>query len=175
MKQKSILIIMLILCAHTSMNAYSRDYMDMKPIILEEKNAPDYTNAQGETIKMLLKAHDTAGQYTMFSDTFKDTTAVPLHEHQWHDEAFYVVRGSYEIVNGNPDEIEIVSAGTVVFAPRGTLHKWTAVEPDSKFLVVYTPGGWDHFREAWENVDAEKKKDEAFVKEFLESYDEYYK
>ena len=47
--------------------------------------------------------------------------------------------------------------------------------PDSKFIVIYTPGGWDHFIEAWYELTDEQKADEAFVTEFLESYDEYYK
>lgn len=152
----------------------ARDYMGMEPKVLKEADAPDYTNPEGETIKMLLQVHETAGQFTMFSDTFKDQTSVDPHHHKWHDEAFYVIRGSFIVSNGDLEETQIVTADTVVWTPRGTEHTWTANEPDSKFLVVYTPGGWDEFIEAWYALSDEQKEDEAFVDEFLQSYDEIY-
>lgn len=165
-----IIILLIGIISMTGLQA--RDYMNMEPKIMTEAEAPDYTNDVGESIKMLLQVHETAGQFTMFTDTFQDKTTVGAHHHNWHDETFYVIRGSFEIANGDLEDKQIVTEGTVVFTPRGTEHTWTANEPDSKVLVVYTPGGWDQFIDAWYQLTDEQKEDEAFVDEFLKSYDE---
>ena len=121
--------------------ASAHDYMGMEPLIVDAKEIEGVTNEDGETIKILLRTEDTAGQYTVFSDTFADQTSVGLHKHDWHDEAFYVIRGSYSVVNGDENVRHTVTEDTIVFTPRGTVHAWTALEPDSKFLVILHPRG----------------------------------
>ena len=152
----------------------AHDYMGMEPLIVDAKEIEGITNDDGETIKILLRTEDTAGQYTVFSDTFAARTSVGLHKHDWHDEAFYVIRGSYSVVNGDENVRHTVTEDTIVFTPRGTVHAWTALEPDSKFLVIYTPGGWDHFFEAVGQLTDEQRDDAEFMDEFLLSYDEIY-
>jgi hypothetical protein len=77
------------------------------------------------------------------------------------------------VVNGNEHQKVVVDEDTVVFTPRGTIHSWTALEADSKFLVVYTPGGWEHFYEAVRALTPKQREDEEFMEEFMLSYDEH--
>ena len=153
--------------------SYARDYLGMEPKIIDAKKIEGVTNPEGETIKILLGTEDTAGQYTLFSDEFADITSIPMHKHDWHDEVFYVIRGKYEVINGDENNKTLVDEDSVVFTPRGTTHAWKALEPNSKILVFYTPGGWEHFFEAVIKLTPEQREDKAFMAEFLNSYDEH--
>lgn len=158
------------------------DFMGMKPKILREadietraRSIEDVEAGNDQVIKILLGTEDTAGQFTMFSDVFPTAEGeVAAHSHEWHDEAFYVIRGKYEVQNGDLEK-QIVGPNTVVFSPRGSLHAWKSLEADSKMLVVYTPGGWEHFYEAVINLTPEQKEDKKFMKQFMKSYDEIFR
>ena len=154
--------------------AGAHDYMGMEPLIVDAKEIVGVTTADGETVKILLRTGHTAGQYTAFSTAFADQASTRLHKHDWHDEAFYVVRGSFSVVNGDKNVRHTVTEDSMVFTPRGTLHAWTALEPDSKFIVIYTPGGWDQFAGAAMRLTEEQRNDEAFMDEFLLSHDVIY-
>ena len=171
MKTRTVLAIALAVSWAT---ASARDYMGMEPIIVDAKEIEGVTSESGETIKILLRAEDTAGQYTVISDRFADQTSVGLHKHDWHDEAFYVIRGSYSIVNGDENVRHTVTEDTMVFTPRGTVHAWTALEPDSKFILIYTPGGWEHYFESVGQLTEEQRNDEEFMEEYRLSYDSIY-
>lgn len=171
MRLFTVAIVLTLTLASTQLTAH--DYMGMEPVIIDAKLLEGVTNEDGETIKILLGTEETAGQYTLFSDSFADKTEVGLHKHDWHDEAFYVIKGSFEVINGDENEKHVVTADSVVFTPRGTKHYWKALEPDSKFLVIYTPGGWEHFFEAVTNLTPEQLEDKEFMEEFMISYDEH--
>lgn len=161
--------------------AQARDFMNMKPKVVRESEIESgATNVEAEQnneqiIKILLGATDTAGQFTMFSDVFtQKDSVVPLHNHQWHDEAFYVVSGRFEFTIGE-DRKEVADAGTTVFVPRGTTHAVKSLDANSKVLMVYTPGGWEHYFRESKKLTPEQKEDDEFMKEFRASYDNYMK
>ncbi len=70
-----------------------------------------------------------------------------LHRHDWLDEAFYVVEG--EIIFESGEGPFTVGPGTLVYAPRGSLHGWASTgRLQSRVLVVCTPSGLEKaFRE----------------------------
>jgi hypothetical protein len=39
-------------------------------------------------------------------------------------------------------------------------------------LIIYTPGGWDHYYREAIKLTPEQMEDEDFMKQFEESYDE---
>lgn len=128
-----------------------------------------------QIIKILLGANDTGNQYTLFSDVFPAAeSVVPLHKHALHDEAFYIVSGSWEITLGSVDNTSIATPGTTIFVPRETLHALRTLEDNSKVVIVYTPGGWEEYYNASLELTDEQKSDEAFMKQFRESWDSYY-
>jgi len=64
----------------------------------------------------------------------------PEHIHHGHDEAYYILEGSYRFKVG--DEQAEALAGTFVFIPRGTPHAWAnAGEGAGRMAVIFTPGG----------------------------------
>ena len=160
---------------------WTREYMGMEPLIVRESDIrveaeaiEEITDANVQILKVLLGTEETAGQFTMFSDVFPLAGGkVPPHTHNWHDETFYVIRGSFRALNGDMGT-HVVGANTVVFTPRGQLHEWESLEDDSKFLVFYTPGGWEHYYNAVRELTDEQRADDEFMKNFQESYDEYF-
>lgn len=161
---------------------WTREYMGMEPLIVRESDI-HVPGAEGiesdeesnqQILRVLLGTEETAGQFTMFSDVFPRAGGkVPPHRHNWHDETFYVIRGSFRALNGDMGA-EVVGPNTVVFTPRGQLHEWESLEDDSKFLVFYTPGGWEHYYNAVRELSEEQRADEEFMRQFQESYDEYF-
>ncbi|GAA1774688.1 cupin domain-containing protein [Actinomadura chokoriensis] len=101
---------------------------------------------QGEEGRFLLRAEDTGGLYSFFEVTTSPGGGPPLHVHSAEDESFYVIEGRYAIRLG--DEEHEVSAGGLVYGPRGVPHKFRNISGGpSKLLVVATPGGVEGFFE----------------------------
>lgn len=154
--------------------AFAEDYLGMQPIVIHDEDVPwiDSPAAAGEQVKVYLGTEDTAGQFTFITSKFNsgDTVITP-HKHNWHDETFYVVRGSFRVVNGDVDEEFIVGEGATVFSPRGTWHAWEANEPDSQLIMFYTPSGFDKVLPAALELTPEQRRDRQFMQEFGLRYD----
>jgi quercetin dioxygenase-like cupin family protein len=66
------------------------------------------------------------------------------HIHSRHDEAFYLLEGEVEFLNG--DETFIASTGDFVFVPRGVRHRFKAVSSQAaRMIVMSLPGGQERF------------------------------
>jgi mannose-6-phosphate isomerase-like protein (cupin superfamily) len=90
-----------------------------------------------------------------------DTGWPRAHRHTNMDETFFVIEGAYVFeLDGRPFA---APAGTVVFLPRGTRHRFrsTGASP-GRVLCVAAPGGIDAFFE--EAADPNVRLDEAFRK-----------
>lgn len=68
----------------------------------------------------------------------------PPHIHEDADEAVYVLEGTVEM--GVEDSVMTGSAGSVMLAPRGSVHSLSngGTEP-ARFIVVLTPPGFERF------------------------------
>lgn len=100
----------------------------------------------GEQGRFLLRSEDTGGLFSFFEVTTAPGGGPPLHLHDDHDEALYVVEGEYEIkvaertVTGRP--------GTLAYTPRGTAHRFrNLTDVPSRLLVIASPGGHERFFE----------------------------
>ena len=69
------------------------------------------------------------------------TGAGPVaHAHGSEDEAFYLLSGEFEFLNG--DETFVAGPGDFIFIPRGNRHRFKNVgEHPARMLVLFTPGG----------------------------------
>ena len=75
-----------------------------------------------------------------FDSTFQSAGAGPgLHYHTKMDEIFHVVSGKFKITKG--EEEIIATPGTTVRVPRNTPHGFKSLEPSSRILVTFIPGG----------------------------------
>ncbi len=175
------LILIGILACQPETHDATTEPLNMVPKIVRESDfqsgATTVEEAENndQIIRILLGADDTGGQYTFFSDVFPEAESlVPLHMHALHDETFYIISGSFEVTLGSTDNKSIATAGTAIFVPREVLHAFRTLEDNSKLVIVYTPGGWEDYYNASLELTDEQKNDEAFMKQFRESWDSYY-
>ncbi len=103
----------------------------------------------GAGVLVKLSTGETGGALTVFETTRDagDDRAPRAHRHTNMDETFYVIEGTYVFeLDGQPYE---APAGTVVFLPRGTRHRFrsTGTTP-GRVLSFASPGGLDRFFEA---------------------------
>ncbi len=175
------LVLIGLLACQTETHDETTEHLNMEAKIVRESDIQSGATTVEEAenndqiIKILLGADDTGGQYTFFSDVFPEPESiVPLHKHALHDETFYIVSGSFEVTLGSNEDKSIATPGTAIFVPRETLHAFRTLEDNSKLVIVYTPGGWEDYYNASLELTDEQKNDEAFMKEFRESWDSYY-
>ena len=117
-------------------------------------------------IRFLLEGKDSSGQLAMFEFTVPAGAKVPMpHYHERYDETIYGLEGVMTFnVNGQPKEN---AAGETLFIPRGAVHGFTNLKPDSaKALAVVTPAliGPEFFREIAAIVNAGGPPDVEKVK-----------
>lgn len=115
----------------------------------------------GAGVILKLASAATGGALTVFETSRGrgDARAPRAHRHTNMDETFYVVEGSYVFeLDGEPFD---APAGTIVFLPRGTSHRFrSAGAMDGRVLCFAAPAGIDAFFE--EVADPNVPLDEAF-------------
>jgi hypothetical protein len=131
-------------------------------VILSGEGRPLRTPS-GAGILMKLPSAVTGGVFTVFETSREegDARGPRAHRHTNMDETLFVLEGSFVFeIDGQPFE---ASAGTLVFLPRGTRHRFrsTGASP-GRVLVFAAPGGIDAFFE--EVADPSVRLDEAFRK-----------
>lgn len=100
----------------------------------------------GELITRKVAAEDTNGALAVAEVISPPQSGPPPHVHSREDETFYVLEGDLEFMVG--DRTVPVTAGSIVYGPRGILHTYKNVgtEP-SRMLVTITPAGFEKFFE----------------------------
>lgn len=64
------------------------------------------------------------------------------HVHNREDEAFYLLSGELEMLDG--DEAFTAKAGDFIFVPRGSLHGFKNLGPHTaRLLIMYMPAGFE--------------------------------
>ncbi len=100
----------------------------------------------GEKGRFLLRGEDTGGAFSFFEVTTSPGGGPPLHLHEDHDEALFVVEGRYEVRVENA--VVTAEPGTLAFSPRGSAHRFVNVlDVPSRLLIVASPGGHERFFE----------------------------
>jgi mannose-6-phosphate isomerase-like protein (cupin superfamily) len=114
----------------------------------------------GEQGRFLLRSEDTGGLFSFFEVTTMPGGGPPLHLHDDHDEALFVMEGEYEVKVG--ERSVAATAGTVAYSPRGLAHRFRNVlDVPSRLLIVATPGGHEQFFEELSAVIAAGPPDPA--------------
>jgi quercetin dioxygenase-like cupin family protein len=86
----------------------------------------------------------TGGAFEMVEDVRAEGQGPAPHVHKRSDEAFYVLTGRFAFMRGD-QELE-ATPGSLVFIPKGTRHRYRALEDESRVLILYVPaGGFDDF------------------------------
>jgi quercetin dioxygenase-like cupin family protein len=98
----------------------------------------------GDTLTFKATAEQTGGSLAAVEVLAAPGGGPPPHVHSNEDEAWYVLDGEFEILQG--EETVRLTAGGFAFVPRGTLHRFENVSDEpSRVLVLFTPGGFDGF------------------------------
>ena len=101
----------------------------------------------GEHLLFRATAETSGGQYSFFELTVQPMEGPPEHVHHEHDEAYYVLDGTFDMKAG--ERRITATAGTFVFVPRGTSHTFLNLAARrSRMLVLATPGGVEQYFEA---------------------------
>ncbi|MEV6712751.1 cupin domain-containing protein [Lentzea sp. NPDC051208] len=113
----------------------------------------------GDVFTVKLRSAVTTGSLGFIEADVPPGIGASPHAHLAEDEAFYLVSGEMDIINGNTTQR--CGAGDFIFIPRGTRHGYRNVGEDTaKLLVFFTPGGAE---ELWLEVGEEATKDNIGV------------
>jgi mannose-6-phosphate isomerase-like protein (cupin superfamily) len=94
----------------------------------------------GDTYTIKASRESTNGSLGLVEATVPPGGGPVAHIHTRADEAFYVLSGQLEILDGA--RTFIVSTGDFVFIPRGTRHRFKNTNVHgAKMLFMFTPGG----------------------------------
>lgn len=98
----------------------------------------------GDTYTFKADGEATAGAFAFWEAVVPPQAGPPPHIHQGEDEAYYVLEGELEVLDG--DRTITVSAGSFVYVPRGTLHTFKNVgNRPSRMVILVTPAGLENF------------------------------
>ncbi|MCX4746153.1 cupin domain-containing protein [Kitasatospora sp. NBC_01287] len=87
---------------------------------------------------------NTNGSLTFAEASVPPGGGPPPHIHPHADEAFFILSGEIEFLNG--EKTFIAREGDFVFVPRGTRHRFRNVGLHvSRLLFLFTPGGMESF------------------------------
>jgi quercetin dioxygenase-like cupin family protein len=123
----------------------------MKPIFRPKGSAPA-VYGPGDVYNFLATGEETNNSFFQFEAVVPKGGGPPPHIHSREDETFYVVSGSLEMVLG--DSTYQAKAGDFVFIPRGTVHRFRNLGPNTAIqLVTFVPAGMEkYFREVFPPV-----------------------
>jgi mannose-6-phosphate isomerase-like protein (cupin superfamily) len=94
----------------------------------------------GDTYTIKASSESTNGSLGLIEATVPPGGGPVAHAHTRSDEAFYVLSGELEILDGA--ETFVASAGDFVFVPRGTRHRFKNTGRHGvRMLFLFTPGG----------------------------------
>jgi quercetin dioxygenase-like cupin family protein len=97
------------------------------------------------TFLFKVRSSETEGAYTMMEAIVPPESGSGLHRHWSYDEAAQVLEGTFECyVDGAQ---RLLTAGQSVYWPRGALHKFRSVGPQTgRILFICSPGrGFEEF------------------------------
>lgn len=98
----------------------------------------------GDVYTFKAVSEDTKGAYMLFEASVPPQSGPPPHIHHWEDETYYILEGEFEILDNG--HTITATAGSFVYIPRGTLHRFKNVgETPARMLVLFTPAGFENF------------------------------
>lgn len=101
--------------------------------------------------------------YTVIETQGTPGSGLPPHALERQDQSIYVLAGEYRLVVG--DECRILSAGSIAFVPRDTVHSLTgsSTEPSRCLTIVSPHGAWETFLDEVRAADATLGVDQIYA------------
>jgi len=115
----------------------------------------------GQQARVLFDGSTTNGASSAVSQECPPGSVVPPHTHAGADELFHILDGDFEFwLEGRWTP---VSAGSMIYAPRGLMHGFRNVgDTAGRLVAVYTPAGFEQLLvEIGKLVDEERLSPES--------------
>jgi quercetin dioxygenase-like cupin family protein len=125
-------------------------------------------DSMGDSMRFVLTAAATQGQYTLIEDTIKPGFHAALHLHRSHSETFYMLEGTITFTIGLQEVI--ATSGTTIFVGPGVPHAAQAAAP-AKMLTIFSPGGLEGAMEAFGRLTPEEAQLPAAYQAIMDTYD----
>ncbi|MFF4253960.1 quercetin 2,3-dioxygenase [Streptomyces sp. NPDC001663] len=106
----------------------------------------DHITVRNGLRSLLTRAQDTEGNMGMTYCAGDTSGPTPPHFHHHTTEAVYVLSGALHVWQDDQQGTRIESelkAGDFGLLPTGWMHSWAFGAPDTRFLAVYAPGGFE--------------------------------
>jgi quercetin dioxygenase-like cupin family protein len=98
----------------------------------------------GDAYTVKASAEQTNGSLGFVVATVPPGNGPIAHIHQRNDEAFYLLDGQLEFLDG--EQTFLASAGDFVFVPRGVRHRFKNITTEpARMAFLFTPGGQERF------------------------------
>jgi quercetin dioxygenase-like cupin family protein len=98
----------------------------------------------GDTYTLKATRENTGGALALIEASVPPGGGPPPHVHRVEDEAYYLLEGDLEVLD--EERTFVARAGSFVFIPRGTLHRFRNVGyAHARVLFLFTPAGFDQF------------------------------
>lgn len=98
----------------------------------------------GNTFTLKATTESTGGSMLLMEMNVPPRGGPPPHVHHRTDEAFWVLEGEIEILDG--DRTFVAGAGSFVFVPKGTVHAFKNVGAGTaRFLGIALPAGLEGY------------------------------
>ena len=100
------------------------------------------SGAEEALVTHKVSAEQTGGAYSLFEVEVRPEGSEPPHIQHRDDECLYVLDGEFEFLDDDGSTTKVVGPGSVVYVPKGNLHRYrNTSEKTGRLLVVHTPGG----------------------------------
>ncbi|MGK7926062.1 MAG: cupin domain-containing protein [Spirulina sp.] len=136
--------------------------MSQALVILNDRGRA-YDYAPNESIKFILSAAETSGQFDIAESQYSYLGGPPLHIHTQQDETHYILEGKlrYQI----EEEAIDLEPGDSIYIPKGTPHAWINLEQEpARAIVVLNPGGSEGFFQTVSSPPSEQIDFETLAK-----------
>jgi quercetin dioxygenase-like cupin family protein len=111
----------------------------------------------------------THGKYAVVITTTPPGGGPPLHVHQFEDEMFYILEGTYEFRFG--DETVTANQGDLVYLPRQIPHRFRSIGSAPGITMnTVTPGGLEQFFVDIDQLPKDHPLDPAQVRAIAQPY-----
>jgi mannose-6-phosphate isomerase-like protein (cupin superfamily) len=112
------------------------------PTLWVPEDTTDPTPSVKATYTIKATSATTNGSLAFVEASVPPGSGPPPHVHEASDEAYYVLAGRLEVLDG--DRALDVGAGDFVYIPRGTRHRFKNVGVDAvRMLFLFTPAGFE--------------------------------
>ncbi|KOG74186.1 MULTISPECIES: cupin domain-containing protein [Streptomyces] len=121
-------------------NATDPRYTKRSGIYVPAEGGKTFWASGGDTYTLKVGTQETNGSLALFDATVPPGGGPGPHVHNEHDEAFYLISGELEFLNG--DQTVTAGAGGFFFVPRGTRHRFlNRGVHAARMIFFYTPSG----------------------------------